>query len=144
MHTEILVGGGIITPRPTVWAPGCKVATPDATPGANNGTKYSVGTSNSAALTSRAASFCYDVLEILFRDHHGANNMRHYDIPLLKAMLVHGCSWGSAGNRLRTLLESSTESKKIEAIDNEVGWLWRSRIWCPCLSRAKGYFDRLW
>jgi hypothetical protein len=85
----------------TMAAPGHRVASPPM-PGPGRGlaeTGYTRGTSNAAALASRAAAQAYDVLELL-RAQHGSDIPESYDAVLLKAMLVHGAQWGDLGDRL--------------------------------------------
>jgi Subtilase family len=82
-------------------APGHRVAVPPM-PGPGRGmteTGYTRGTSNAAALASRAAAQAYDVLESL-RHEHRADLPTRYDAVLLKAMLVHGAQWGDLPKRL--------------------------------------------
>ena len=51
------------------------------------------GTSNAAALTSRAAVELYEVIEELRSRHPSADLRPEFDAVLLKAMLAHGASW---------------------------------------------------
>jgi hypothetical protein len=70
--------------------PGLKVAAPDST---LNKSIHEIGTSNATALITRSGYFCFQVLEELIYNNY-------VDIPsdmmaiLIKAMLIHGCSWG--------------------------------------------------
>lgn len=80
-------------------APGHRVAVPP-TPGQTLGeTAYTRGTSNAAALASRAAVQVYDVIESL-RDEVDEAPAAAYDAVLLKALLVHGAQWGDWPERL--------------------------------------------
>jgi hypothetical protein len=80
--------------------PGHKLACPGA--GAN--TVYSRGTSNSAALASRHGGFLHDVL-IRLRSEPNGQLLDDAHLPiLLKALLVHGASWGDAIDPLRGVL----------------------------------------
>src|SRR5262249_12256176 len=79
-------------------APGHKVAAPPI-PGVPNATEYCRGTSNSAALASRAADQIFSVIEGLRAENPGALPAR-FDAVLLKALLVHGASWGTLAARL--------------------------------------------
>jgi hypothetical protein len=73
--------------------PGHKVAFP-AMPGeALNVTAYCRGTSNAAALGSRAAAFAFDLIDGL-RAGSPASLPATCDAVLLKALLAHGASWG--------------------------------------------------
>ncbi|MDY3884352.1 S8 family peptidase [Porphyromonas somerae] len=81
-------------------APGLKVAAPD---NSLKKTIHEIGTSNATALISRCGYYCYEVIEELIRE-------TEVEIPsnmiaiLIKAMLVHGCSWGSISSELDRLL----------------------------------------
>jgi hypothetical protein len=86
--------------------PGIKVASPGNSPGQLGATIHSCGTSNAAALISRVAGQCYDLLSDIISSND-------FDIDdsqktvLLKAMMVHGCSWGEIGNRIDHILHNS-------------------------------------
>ena len=111
---DILMPGGRVlfraqmAPNPTTSileivslgaAPGHRVAVPP-TPGQTLGeTAYCRGTSNAAALASRAAAQAYDVLEALRAEVADAPTPA-YDAVLLKALLVHGAEWGEWPERL--------------------------------------------
>lgn len=111
---DILMPGGRVlylarmTPHPTASvldivtagaAPGHRVAVPPL-PGETLGkTAYTRGTSNAAALASRAAVQAYDVIETLRAETEDAPAAA-YDAVLLKALLVHGAQWGDWSERL--------------------------------------------
>ena len=79
--------------------PGHRVAVPPL-PGQTLGeTAYTRGTSNAAALASRAAVQAYDVIESLRAETENAPAAA-YDAVLLKALLVHGAQWGDWSERL--------------------------------------------
>lgn len=86
--------------------PGVKFASPSPNPGDLNATVYGCGTSNATALMSRNAGICYETLEQIFDEYAVSQDMRKYEPSLLKAMLVHGCSWSDMGTRLITILNS--------------------------------------
>jgi hypothetical protein len=84
--------------------PGCKVAAPGPG-GATNGTVFTHGTSNAAALVTRQASAVFDVLE------RGRASTDDFPFPdplyhpvLAKALLVHSSTWGDQEDDLRTIL----------------------------------------
>lgn len=80
-------------------APGHRVAAPPL-PGQSMGeTVYTRGTSNAAALASRAATQIYEMLEEL-RAETDAGPAASYDAVVLKALLVHGANWGDWPDRL--------------------------------------------
>jgi hypothetical protein len=103
--------------------PGQCVAAPGSRPGDLTFTWYSRGTSNAAALTSRAASYLYDVLEEMRQDIGGdVIESIPYSV-WLKALLVHGANWGSAGIVLRDVLLTSRNSRQFkEYITRLIGY----------------------
>ena len=84
---ETQVRGAWRSPAP----PGHLVAAPpDA---AGNATIFSRGTSNAAALGTRAAAHAFEVLESLRAG--GATDLSpRFDAVLIKALLAHGAAWG--------------------------------------------------
>ncbi|MFN0040981.1 MAG: S8 family peptidase, partial [Burkholderiales bacterium] len=92
-------------------APGHRVAVPPLQGETLAATAYSRGTSNAAALTSRAAVRAYDMLESLRAGAEDAPDSV-YDAVLLKALLVHGAHWGELPERLLA------EHPEIAAIPN--------------------------
>lgn len=111
---DILMPGGRalyltqITPHPTASIldivrsgapPGHRVAVPPLPSEALSKTAYTRGTSNAAALASRAAVQAYDVIEALRAETDDAPAAA-YDAVLLKALLVHGAQWGDWPDRL--------------------------------------------
>ena len=102
-------------PRPS--PPGNSSATPDVQPGGLQKTAYSSGTSNAAALVSREAGICYDsLMDILATGLEHEVDTRPYEVPLLKSMLVHGCTWGSHGTQIKQILKTSQSSRQINEI----------------------------
>lgn len=95
-------------------APGHQMAVPSAQPGELNKSKFCCGTSNSAALTSRAASICYDYLSSVFSEQGRDSDFSAFGVPILKAMLVHGCSWDKTGSKLQELLGIDGNSRQIK------------------------------
>jgi len=121
---DILMPGGRVLyrartqPDPTVSvlevvtagvAPGHRVAVPPLPGETLAATAYARGTSNAAALASRAAVQAYDMLELLRAEGEDAPSPI-YDAVLLKALLVHGAQWGDWPERLLA------EHPEIEAI----------------------------
>jgi hypothetical protein len=81
-------------------SPGHKVAATPVRGGSTSETRYCRGTSNAAALTSRAAAEAYGMLSRLRGSGEGAKLAPEFDAVLLKALLVHGASWGDAADVL--------------------------------------------
>ncbi len=78
--------------------PGQLVAAPGLS-GRLDQVHYSRGTSNSAALATRAAARLFEMLDRLRTDPGGDTLRRHHEASLLKALMVHGTSQ-PAGLRL--------------------------------------------
>lgn len=94
--------------------PGTLVAAPDRR-GASNGTAYTFGTSNAAALVSRKASSLFDLLEA------GAVQGSEERLPdplfhpvLVRALLVHASSWGENSESLKRVLGLDPRTAKRE------------------------------
>ena len=104
-----------VTIEPAIFrtTPGSKVASPGSLAGELNATAYSCGTSNATALISRAAGICYDSLQQIFREQAAEVDPSNYEVSLLKAMLVHGCSWGDIGDHLKSQIKNSDLGKEI-------------------------------
>lgn len=83
--------------------PGCKVAHPGAQ-GTLNYTAHCVGTSNATALVTRFGAICYDELAGVLASQVPEMQTDPYVVPLLKALLVHGASWGELEQRLREII----------------------------------------
>lgn len=96
--------------------PGNKTAIPARQSGSLEGIAYSCGTSNAAALMSRAAGICYDSLQQIFSEQATDVNARACEAPLLKAMLVHGCVWGDIGTQIGDLLRTPDNNRQISGL----------------------------
>lgn len=96
--------------------PGNKVASPGTLAGGLNATSYSCGTSNATALISRAAGICYDSLQQIFNEQAAEIDPSNYEVPLLKAMLVHGCSWGDIGSRISEVLRTPENGRQLNGL----------------------------
>lgn len=104
----------IFTPWQLRIAPGNKVASPSTLAGDLNKVTYCCGTSNAAALTSRIAAAYHDTLVNVFEEQAPEIELNSYVAPLLKAMIVHGCSWNEIGERLQAILQRSDNSRQIK------------------------------
>ncbi len=94
-------------------APGNKVATPSTAAGDLNKVVYCCGTSNATALISRMAAVCHDSLVEIFNEQAPDVEPSSYVTPLLKAMIVHGCSWGESSARLQDILRTQDNGRHI-------------------------------
>jgi hypothetical protein len=104
LYREQLIGPQDITvvePVGVPRAPGHRVAAPPL-PGILNATEYSRGTSNAAALASRAAARALDVIDAI-RATQPEALPRQYDAVLIKALLAHGAGWNALSKRLLSL-----------------------------------------
>lgn len=130
LHMEQFIGTPQVTVvEPTALGakPGHRAAVP-ALPGAGglNETTYCRGTSNAAALTSRAAAQAYDTLEDLRTRVQNAPGPE-YDAVMLKALLVHGASWGDLSTRLlesRPDLQSIADANRKRAAQKDFVTRW--------------------
>ena len=93
---------------------GQKVAAVPVMQGDRTRTVYTCGTSNANALAVRGAAFIHDaVLDVL--EEQGLDNYDSSIAALIKALLVHGASWGEAAGVIENVLlngKHSTEVKK--------------------------------
>lgn len=96
--------------------PGNKVASPGPQGGELNATSYCCGTSNATALLSHAAGICYDSLQQIFAEQPTEVDARAFEAPLLKAMLVHGCSWGDIGLQLSETLRTPENGYQLKGM----------------------------
>ena len=94
--------------------PGQRVAAPGSVAGDQGATWHTRGTSNAAALVSRAGSVLYDVLEEL-RDEPGGELIDEVPRAIwLKALLAHAASWGAAGSILESILKTPANSRQFK------------------------------
>jgi hypothetical protein len=96
-------------------------AVPDPASGTNKRLGRSTGTSNAAALVTRAAIRLADVAEDIFAE----NDEEWVNSPtravVLKALLAHGCGWGQTGELLYNLY-SGTWQRRREAVSRTLGY----------------------
>ena len=102
--------------QPTCFrnAPGNKVASPGGGSGTLNKTAFCCGTSNAAALISRLAGLCYDSLLEIFEEQLNDFEYERFSVPLLKAMIVHGCAWENMGSRLDSILRTPDNGHQVK------------------------------
>lgn len=93
---------------------GQKVAAAPLRAGERNRTIYTCGTSNATALATRGAAFIHDaVIEVL--GDHGIEDADDSMAALIKALMVHGASWGEAAEVIKAAIltgRNGTEVKK--------------------------------
>ena len=103
-------GNLVFVPAITRRAPGCQVASPSQLAGDLKKTAFCQGTSNAAALASRSAVICYEVLDEIFNDQSVNISDEFAVTPLIKAMLAHGCTWGEIYQYLDDILNASKQN----------------------------------
>lgn len=96
--------------------PGNKVASPGSLAGGLSDTMYCCGTSNAAALISRAAAICHNSLVQILLDQVATIDYSPFVAPLLKAMLVHGSVWGAAGERISDVLSTPENRRQLKKL----------------------------
>lgn len=118
LYTEPLgtTADATFTARRMRFAPGNKVASPSAVAGDLNKVAYCCGTSNAAALISRMTAACHDALLGVFEEQAPDIELGPYLAPLLKAMVIHGCSWGEIEDRLRAILQTPNNGRQIRSL----------------------------
>lgn len=95
-------------------APGQKVAAPGKSFGSLEAAWYTRGTSNAAALTTRAAAILYDVLRDL-RTRPGGHILDGIPPAIwLKTLLVHAADWGPPGDMLDRILRTEENSRQFK------------------------------
>jgi len=126
---EILVAGGrvmyreklgnlhpnaTLEPVNFVGPPGQIVAAPDRA----NLTSYiyTRGTSNSAALATKAAGHIYDsvIADVVRRTNHEHGMSRAHEVQLIKALLVHCASWGDRFTLLEAVLRNDRNTLRFK------------------------------
>jgi hypothetical protein len=86
--------------RSLTQPPGVLAAAPSKA-GDLDRTHYLTGTSNAAALTTRAAAELFELLQLLRFDHPDGVIEDEYMTVLVKALIVHGAEWGPASDHLK-------------------------------------------
>ena len=110
-----------VEPYRGVLAPGLSVAAPGV-PGATSGTTRGRGTSNAAALTSRAAASLDDVLEDLRK---GPDGQMIDGVPRavwIKALLAHGASWGDAAGTVGSAFGNEPARRRKQRVTDMLGY----------------------
>ena len=97
-----------------VSPPGQCVAAPSGSTASLNRRLYTTGTSNAAAVASRYAGFFCDMIDSLRMDE-GEDIPSRFDAVLAKALLVHGASWGAAGNRYESIVRSDVSGRMLKS-----------------------------
>jgi hypothetical protein len=120
-ETDLHRGGLSLMCSFSASAPGVKVASPGRFAGDLNKTAFTCGTSNSAAIISRTAAICYDLLLEIFEEWESEIDFMPYIVPLLKAMMIHGCSWGRTGSQIEAIMHDVWGSRQAKTRNSQ--WL---------------------
>ena len=104
-------GKVVLTSLKHVSPPGQRVASPSKRAGITDATIHTRGTSNSAALTTRLAAQLYDLISDLRNQPNGNLLVEQFVPTLIKALVVHGSSWGIAGQTVSNLLQTNDKDK---------------------------------
>lgn len=100
--------------------PGQKVASPATTSLGLKATCHIRGTSNATALATRAAAHSLDVIEELRASSGGDAITDEAVIPVLKALLVHGSSWGANGPIIQPMLIEPEEKPAWQIMKDRI------------------------
>lgn len=96
------------TPHVGFSPPGQLTATPGVRPMELGRTAFCRGTSNATALASRCAAFIHERL-VQLRAEPGGDQLDNQNMAVLvKALTVHGASWGNAEQTIRGIFDGST------------------------------------
>jgi hypothetical protein len=96
-------------------------AAPDPNTGSTNRVARTTGTSNAAALVTRAATRLADVIEPLFADDGDDWASSPTRAVILKALLAHGCRWDQTGELLNSTYPGTWQRRR-EAISRFLGY----------------------
>jgi Subtilase family len=91
--------------------PGHRVACPGTRPRETNKCYYTRGTSNAAALATRAGALAFESLLALRGETNGELLTESSFSALLKALIVHGATWGDAYAALRAALCGDSDAR---------------------------------
>nr|WP_281379713.1 S8 family peptidase [Ancylobacter tetraedralis] len=110
----------------SVWAIehpdiGQLTAVPDPSGVTNGRLGFSTGTSNAAALITRAAIRLADVAEDIFEENDEVWAESATRAVVLKALLAHGCGWGATGELLYSLYPGKWQRRR-EAVSRTIGY----------------------
>ncbi|MCC7146407.1 MAG: S8 family peptidase [Phycisphaeraceae bacterium] len=96
--------------------PGQRVASPGGFSGESDKTVYCRGTSNAAALASRAAGMIYERFASLVNDPGGDRLSEDWMAVLLKTLLVHGASWAEAAERIEQVATAGLDWRAMASL----------------------------
>lgn len=95
-------------------APGQLVASPGSTPGNQDASWYTRGTSNATAIVSRSCCWLNELLDDLRGEPSGEEVIDSIPRSIwLKTMVAHGAEWGLAGTTLTSVLKNEHNSRQF-------------------------------
>lgn len=103
----------VYTPSLQVGTPGVEAPRPTTT---RSDTAFTKGTSGATALISRHAYHCYQELEEIL-DAYGLPDS-HVHL-MIKAMVVHGCSWDGIEDNIEKYLSVGLSGRKVKRIKHQ-------------------------
>lgn len=119
--------------RRSVRPPGILSAWVGKSAGDRSKVGHSVGTSNAAAIVTHHLGHCCDQLREIMESQADALDWDRFQAPLLKAMIVHGCSRSGPGERLAEILHQNGSARSIPHWISQ--WLGNGT---PDISRVRG------
>jgi hypothetical protein len=101
-------------------APGVLGAAPGIAPMELNRVSHSCGSSNAAALSSRSAALAYERISQMEIPSDSEPLANEYQAVLLKALLVHGASWGDAASIIESAFPALVNDwRKLERVKQQ-------------------------
>lgn len=122
LYVDDITGNNHFSVNLSTLAPGQKVAHPGKQ-GELSSIVHMRGTSNATALTTRTTSHIFDMLDNLKRSQAGGDVITDDLIAvLIKALLLHGASWGDMYQTLERFLGSESSRMKDRVIPRLIGY----------------------
>ncbi|CAM3295031.1 hypothetical protein EDM52_10730 [Brevibacillus invocatus] len=122
LYVEDITGRNHFSVNLSTLAPGQKVAHP-GNQGELSAIVHMRGTSNATALTTRTTAHIFDMLDYLRSSQSGGETITDDLIAvLIKALLVHGASWGDMYQTLEKFLGSERSRMKDRVIPRLIGY----------------------
>lgn len=112
LYNEVIVSNSDVLPSTSSREPGINVAVPDDT---RRKSTFNSGTSHATALISHNAAYCIDVLESI-------GVPEDYQAIMVKAMLIHGCSWDIIEQNIRQYLCNFQANDQKKIITQWIGY----------------------
>lgn len=122
LYIDDIRGNNHFAVNPSTLAPGHKVAHPGKQ-GELSSTIYMRGTSNATALATRASTQIYDMIDYLKQSQPNGETISDGLIAvLIKALIVHGASWGDMYQTFERMLGSESSRIRDRVIPRLIGY----------------------